>query len=89
MKQVDEKIAGALKAEKMSPHFQIILQWFKDSLAEQRETNDAEKDDVTLRQGQGRALNMSDFLKEVDAASDTQKRIRQAPERHAQERERY
>ena len=84
MKQPDEKICGALLVLTGNPHFKMVLGWFRESLAEQDSRNRREQDDALLRQGQGHAACMDDFLKTVDAAPETLERIRSAPGRRAQ-----
>jgi len=84
MKQVDEKVGGALMYLGGNPQFKVVMEWLRESLADQDERNRNETSDVTLRQGQGKALNIAEILKMVDAAPDTLERIRSAPGRRAQ-----
>ena len=89
MKTPDERTLIAMKALRGNPHFTVYLQWLKDSLAEQDEMNRGERNDVALRQGQGRAQQIEDTLKQVAAASDTADKIRTASERRGQDEGQY
>jgi len=85
VKQPSEQTLVALTVLRGNPHFLVVMKWIAESLRDQDEHNRAETDDVLLRQGQGKALELADFTKTVGDASGLIERIRSAPERRAQD----
>jgi hypothetical protein len=84
-----EQVVKALKALRSDARFETVVKWFRDSLADQDAVNRVEKSDVVFRQGQGKAQNCDEFLKAVDTAPETAKRIESLPERRVQSQEQY
>jgi hypothetical protein len=84
MKKPDESVLKAIQGLQTNTAWKTVVRWFEESLSEQDKSNRPERDITTLHQGQGKALNMNEFLMTVESASDTLKHIRKAPEKQAQ-----
>jgi len=56
-----------------APYGKHIIEWFKDSLEEQRDKNDSLNAPEVYR-GQGMALNIKDFLREVKEAREAERK---------------
>jgi len=73
MKKPDEEVLKAiiaLKASTGGKTFANFLGWFRDSLKEQRETNDDLRGEALL-EGAVRAQQLKQILKTVDAAPES------------------
>lgn len=72
MKKAEDNVIQSIVGLKSNPassvFFKEIIAWFKESLEDQRMENDVQDDDVLLRQGQGKAQELNDFLKTVAEA---------------------
>jgi hypothetical protein len=68
MKKADDSVIQAIVGLKHDELFRELVKWFRESLEDQRLENDVQCDDVRLRQGQGRAQELNDFLKTVAEA---------------------
>ena len=71
MKKPDEKVIQSIVALKRDPYWIEIARWFSESLRDQREHNEVELQGKILRQGQGRAQELNDFLTTVAEAEKT------------------
>jgi len=62
----DEQVLKDLKSLENNGAHQRVLEWFTGSLEYLRELNDQERDDVSLRQNQGAAQVLKEFLDYMD-----------------------
>jgi len=53
-----------------NPDFNIILNWFENSLLDTRKRNDKQRDDILLRMEQGSAVTMNGLLDHSVTAID-------------------
>jgi hypothetical protein len=64
----NEKVQNALKQLLRTPCGPVIVDWFKESLEEQREQNEECSSSNDVFRGQGAARTIKDFLREVEKA---------------------
>ena len=80
MRKVDEQLAQSFEGLKGNPHFQRIVQWLQDSLADERAANDQREGNV-LAWGQGHAQTLAEILSGAESARKDLAAIRAAKDR--------
>lgn len=68
MNRPEEKVVKSLAALAGNTFFVSVLDWVRQSLEAQRDHNDVELDQTVLRQGQGRAQELKEFLELASSA---------------------
>ncbi|WP_417518737.1 hypothetical protein [Marinobacter sp.] len=66
----------ALAVLEHNPNFIALRQWLEDSLRATHERCAQERDEVTLRQAQGAAMDLTDFLEHARTARGTAEKLR-------------
>lgn len=76
IKQPGANQLEALAILEHNPNFIAIREWLEDSLRATYETCASERDEVTLRQAQGAATDLNEFLGYTRTARDTAEKLR-------------
>jgi hypothetical protein len=80
MKRPDEQVLRAFEALKPNGYQQRIVEWLKESLAEERESLDS-KQDIELAWGQGHAQVLKELLDVMESAGKNLAAIKAAKDR--------
>jgi hypothetical protein len=67
----DKRVHEALNRLQYHEDWRTVRGWLEEGLRAQSEANDAQRDDVTLRQGQGCALTLRALLRFQDESEET------------------